>query len=62
MTEREVYGQPWTASMIERGEHVTDADGWCWCQPTMKDVLPFGAITVHRHFWDRPEYGNDDDG
>jgi len=42
-----------------RGLHSTNADGWCWCQPRIEPVLPFGEIVVHRHFFDRPEYGEE---
>ena len=41
--------------IIQQGMHITD-EGWCWCQPRNEDVLPFGQVTIHRHFWDRPEY------
>ncbi|MDP9143852.1 MAG: hypothetical protein M3N43_04005 [Actinomycetota bacterium] len=50
---------PWPMTIIEEAEHITEADGWCWCQPRKEDVLPFGSETVHRHFWDRPEYSEE---
>jgi hypothetical protein len=50
----------WPFSTIEAAEHVVDDEGWCWCQPRVEHVLPFDEITVHRHFWDRPEYGDQD--
>lgn len=47
------------AEVIRQGLHITD-EGWCWCQPRQEDVMPYGYLTIHRHFWDRPEYGEDE--
>jgi hypothetical protein len=44
--------------MIDRGEHML-ANGGCWCQPWLEEVLPFGEIVVHRHFMDKAD---EDDG
>lgn len=52
----------WPMVALQEAEHVLSDDGWCWCQPRREDVLPFGELTVHRYFMDRPEYGEDDDG
>ena len=50
----------WPLPMLQTAEHVTSEEGWCWCQPKVEDVLPFGELTIHRHFMDRPEYTEDE--
>ena len=46
----------WSDDAILNGKHILSQDGFCWCQPRIEDVLPFGHVVVHRHFMDRPEY------
>ena len=40
-------------------KHITDGR-FCWCQPSIEDVLPNGRIVIHRRSVDSPHIETDE--